>query len=188
VARWPFSDPCREYPSSNPRFIMLTTIFSCGLTVGKACPFSSPCKQALGGAGSVDHYLYAFRGVLYVLQERAVESPARMSRPSSSRAPLSSRKIPASCVTLAFSLHCWSFKPRMRRSVHTPYMGISRTSGIHAFSMVLFFCSAFSSWTPVATQSNSPSRPRAQGKSPMLVRNDGDPELTHSPHPEDALQ
>jgi hypothetical protein len=33
MARWPFSDPCKDVSLSNPRFIVLTTIFLC-LTVG----------------------------------------------------------------------------------------------------------------------------------------------------------
>jgi hypothetical protein len=33
MAQWPFSDPCRDVSLSNPRFIVLTTIFLC-LIVG----------------------------------------------------------------------------------------------------------------------------------------------------------
>jgi len=128
---------------SNPRFIMLTTIFLC-LTVGSLPLFSSPCKQALGGAGSVDHYLYAFRGVLYVCKKRAVESPARMSALQVRVAPLSSRRFRAFFgVTLAFSLHCSSFKTAMLAvRPHLPaWWNMQDRKGSTLFDGA-FFCSA----------------------------------------------
>jgi len=47
MARWPFSDPCRDVSRSNPRFIVLTTIFLC-LIVGSSPLFLLFRKQAMG--------------------------------------------------------------------------------------------------------------------------------------------
>ena len=81
------------------------------------------------------------------MQEPEVEPPARMFRPSSSRAPLSSRRFRASFgVTLAFSSHCLSFKPQCWRLVHICLLGgIRRTEKDSRLSMVLFSCSASAS-------------------------------------------
>jgi hypothetical protein len=112
MAQWPFSDPCRDVSLSNPRFIVLTTIFLC-LIVGSLPLFLLLASRSYGlQEASIITYTL-FEVCSSRLQEPAVESPARMFRPSSSRAPLSSRRFRAFFgVTLAFSLHCLPFKPQ----------------------------------------------------------------------------
>jgi len=47
MAQWPFSDPCRNVSLSNPRFIVLTTIFLC-LIVGSLPLFLLLAKRPWG--------------------------------------------------------------------------------------------------------------------------------------------